>query len=163
MPKRNTYHSRGDFFRAKQEESETPEEHWRKVVSEAVLFFWKWKHNLSPAFSRLQIATANLKTHDRTLNSTFHSFANSEQLKNSLFKRVVPFWRKVISLEKNCEFKDIKKEDLLISTFINSVIDKKYTEKLIGEKTLNFKTTMDLVTQHYDANRGKTVTATNLL
>ena len=28
----------------------------------AVLFFWKWKYNLSPAFSRLQIATANLKT-----------------------------------------------------------------------------------------------------
>ena len=33
MPKRNTYHSRGDFFWAKQEENETPEEHWRKLVS----------------------------------------------------------------------------------------------------------------------------------
>ena len=58
----------------------------------AVLFLWKWKCNLSPAFSRLQVATANLKTHERTLNSTYHSFANSEQLKNSLFKRVVPLW-----------------------------------------------------------------------
>ena len=28
MPKRNTYQSRGDFFWAKQEENETPEEHW---------------------------------------------------------------------------------------------------------------------------------------
>ena len=27
MPKRNTYHSRGGFFWAKQEENETPEEH----------------------------------------------------------------------------------------------------------------------------------------
>ena len=51
MPKRNTYHSRGDFFWANQEDNETPEEHWRKLVS----------------------------------------------------------------LEKNCEFKDIKQEDLLIS------------------------------------------------
>ena len=58
----------------------------------AVLFFWKWKYNLLPVFSRLQIATANLKTHERTLNFTYHSFANSEQLKNSLFKRVVPLW-----------------------------------------------------------------------
>ena len=33
MPKRNTYHSRRDFFWAKQEENETPEEHWRKLVS----------------------------------------------------------------------------------------------------------------------------------
>ena len=33
MLKRNTYHSRGDFFWAKQEENETPEEHWRKLIS----------------------------------------------------------------------------------------------------------------------------------
>ena len=51
MPKQNTYHSRGDFFWAKQEENETREEYWRKLVS----------------------------------------------------------------LETNCEFKDIKQEDLLIS------------------------------------------------
>ena len=33
MPKRNTYNSRGDFFWAKQEENETPEEHWKKLVT----------------------------------------------------------------------------------------------------------------------------------
>ena len=49
----------------------------------AVLFFWKWKYNLSPAFSRLQIVTANLKTHERTVILTYHSFANSEQLKTA--------------------------------------------------------------------------------
>ena len=31
MPKRNIYHSRGDFFLAKQEEDEIPEEHWKKL------------------------------------------------------------------------------------------------------------------------------------
>ena len=30
LPKRNTYHSRGEFFWAKQEENDTPEEHWKK-------------------------------------------------------------------------------------------------------------------------------------
>ena len=58
----------------------------------AVFFFWNWKYNLSPAFSRLQIATANLKTHGRTLTLTYHSFVHREQLKNSLFKIVVPMW-----------------------------------------------------------------------
>ena len=56
----------------------------------AVLFFWKWKYNLSPVFSGLPIATANLKTLERTLSLKYHSFVNSEQLKNSLFKRAVP-------------------------------------------------------------------------
>ena len=91
MPKRNTYHSRGDFFWAKQEENETPEEQWRKLVS----------------------------------------------------------------LEKNCEFKDIKQEDLLISKFITSITDKKLWEKLIREKTLNRKNTMDPITQDSYEKRHK--------
>ena len=32
MPKRNTYHNRGDFFWAKQTEEETPEEFWRLML-----------------------------------------------------------------------------------------------------------------------------------
>ena len=32
MPKRNTYHSRGDFFWAKQEKEETPKDHWNKLI-----------------------------------------------------------------------------------------------------------------------------------
>ena len=71
MPKHNTYHNHGDFFWAKQEENETPEDHWGKIVS----------------------------------------------------------------LEKDCEFKDIKQEVLLISKFITSITDKKLRKKLIREKT----------------------------
>ena len=32
MPKRNTYHNRGDFFWAKQPEEETPEEFWSRLI-----------------------------------------------------------------------------------------------------------------------------------
>ena len=32
MPKRNTYHNRGDYFWAKQTEEETPEEFWRQLI-----------------------------------------------------------------------------------------------------------------------------------
>ena len=91
MTKRNTYYSRGDLFWAKQEDNETPEDHWRKLVS----------------------------------------------------------------LERNCEYKDIKQEDLLISKFITSITDKKRREKPIREKTLNLKTTMDLVTQDNYEKRHK--------
>ena len=100
MPKRNTYHSRGDFFWAKQEENESPDEHWRKLVS----------------------------------------------------------------LETNCEFKDIKQEDILISNFITSITDKRLLEKLIREKTLNFTTTMDLVTQgSYEKRHKQSTIPTALL
>ena len=70
IPKRKTYNSRGDFFWAKQEDNETPEDHWRKLVS----------------------------------------------------------------LERNCEFKDIKQEDLLISKFITSITDKKLRKNLLEER-----------------------------
>ena len=90
MPKRNTFHNRGDFFWEKQEENETPEDHWRKLVS----------------------------------------------------------------LEKDCDFKDIKQEDLLISKFITSITDKK-----LREKTQNLKTTVDLVTQDsYDKRHKQSTT-----
>ena len=32
LPKRNTYHNRGDFVWAKQAEDETPEEFWRRII-----------------------------------------------------------------------------------------------------------------------------------
>ena len=91
MPKRNTYHSRGDFFWAEQEENETPEDHWRKLVS----------------------------------------------------------------LDRNCECKDIKQEDLLISKFISSITHKKLRAKIIRKKTLSPKTTMDLVNQDIYEKRHK--------
>ena len=92
MPKRNSYHSRGDFFWAKQEDNETHEEHWKKLVT----------------------------------------------------------------LEKNCDFKNIKQEDLLISKFITSITDKKLREKHIREKTLDLKTTIELLTQNsYDRRHKK--------
>ena len=70
MPKLNVYHSRGDFVWAKQEENETPQVHWRKLVS----------------------------------------------------------------LEEDCQFKDIKQGDLLISKVITSNFDKTYEKNLSVRK-----------------------------
>ena len=91
MPERNTYHSCGDFFWAKQEANETPEKHWKKLIT----------------------------------------------------------------LEKNCEFKHNKQGDIFMSKFITSITDKKLREKLIREKTLNLKTTVELITQNSFDRRHK--------
>ena len=75
MPKRNTYHSRGDFFWAKQTEEETPEE----------------------------------------------------------------FWRRLIEIEKECNFNTISAEELLISKYMTAITDKKLRDKIMKEKTLEMK------------------------
>ena len=103
----------------------------------AVLFFWKWKYNLSPAFSRLQIATANLETHERILNLTYHSFANSEQLKNSLFKRVVPLWNVLPEKLKlgNQTYGNVKKrlKTFFNAQFVNDIDRPQYSQKCCSE------------------------------
>ena len=64
-------------------------------------------------------------------------------------------WRKLVSLEKYCEFKDIKQEYLLISNFLTSIINEKVREKLIRKKLPNPKLTMDLLTQDSYEKRHK--------
>ena len=85
LPKRNTYHNRGDFFWAKQSENETPEE----------------------------------------------------------------FWRRLIELEKECNFGTISAEELLISKYMTAITDKKLPIKkaefnfMLDLKTLISKTAID--------------------
>ena len=105
----------------------------------AVLFFWNWKYNHSPAFSRLQIATANLKTHERTINLTYHSFANSEQLKNSLFMSVVPLWNALPEKLKlgNQTYENVKRlKTFFNEKFGNDINRPQYNQKCWSEYRL---------------------------
>ena len=70
LPKRNTYHNRGEFVWTKQTESETPED----------------------------------------------------------------FWRRLIEIEKECNFENITAEELLISKYLTAITDKKLRDKLMKEK-----------------------------
>ena len=104
----------------------------------AVLFIWKWKYNPFPAFSRLQIATANPKTHERTSNLTYHGFANSEQLKNRLFKRVVPsLWNALPEKPKlgNQTYENVKKrlKTFFNDKFVNDIDRPQYNQKCWSE------------------------------
>ena len=91
LPKRNTYHNRGDFFWAKQSENETPEE----------------------------------------------------------------FWRRHIEIEKNCNFGTILAEELLISKYMTAITDKKLRDKLMKEKTLEMKKTIEMIKQNTYEKKNK--------
>ena len=91
LPKRNTYHNRGDFFWAKQSENETPEE----------------------------------------------------------------FWRRVIEIEKECNFGTISAEELPISKYMTAITDKKLRDKLMKEKTLEMKKTIEMIKQNTYEKKNK--------
>ena len=91
LPKRNTYHNRGDFFWAKQSENETPEE----------------------------------------------------------------FWRRFIEIEKECNSGSISAEELLISKYMTAITDKKLRDKLMKEKTLEMKKTIQMIKQNTYEKKNK--------
>ena len=91
MPKRNTYHNRGDFFWAKQTEEETPED----------------------------------------------------------------FWRRLIEIEKECNFNTISAEELLISKYMTAITDKKLRDKIMKEKTLEVKKIIELIKQNTYEKKNK--------
>ena len=91
MPKRNTYHNRGDFFWAKQTEDETLED----------------------------------------------------------------FWRRLIEIEKECNFKAISAEELLISKYMTAITDKKLRDKIMKEKTLELKKIIELIKQNTYEKKNK--------
>ena len=72
-------------------------------------------------------------------------------------------WKKLVTLEKNCDFKDLKQEDFLISKFITSITNEKLRVKLSREKTLNLKTTVERVTQNSCDRRQKQSTLSPVL
>ena len=72
-------------------------------------------------------------------------------------------YKKLITLEKNCDFKDVQQEDLLISKIITSITDKKLRVKLIREKILDMKTTVELLTQNSYDRRHKQSTISPVL
>ena len=91
LPKRNTFHNRGDVFWAKQSENEIPEE----------------------------------------------------------------FWRRLIEIEKECNFGTISAEELLISKYMTAITDKKLRDKLMKEKTIEMKKTIEMIKQNTYEKKNK--------
>ena len=58
------------------------------------------------------------------------------------------FWRRLIEIEKECAFEGITAEDLLISKFMTTITDTKLWDKLMKEKKLELKKTIEMIKQN---------------
>ena len=57
-------------------------------------------------------------------------------------------WRRLIEIEKECAFEGITAEDLLISKFMTAITDTKLRDKLMKEKKLELKKTIEMIKQN---------------
>ena len=67
----------------------------------AIKFYWEWKYYLLPAYSQLNLETACITSQGRTKKFYYQAHTRSEQMRNSLFKRVVPLWNVLPDKMKN--------------------------------------------------------------
>ena len=58
------------------------------------------------------------------------------------------FWRRLIEIEKECTFEGITAEDLLISKYLTAITDTKLRDKLMKEKKLELKKTIEMIKQN---------------
>ena len=70
-------------------------------------------------------------------------------------ERPEDFWRRLIEIEKECNFSTITAEELLISKYMTAITDKKGRDKLKKEKTLELKKTIELVKQNTYEKKNK--------
>ena len=98
----------------------------------AIKFFWKWKPNL-PAFSQLNSETARITNQDRTKKLYYRAHTRSEQMRNSLFKKVVPLWNVLPDKMKseNQTYDTLKKrlKKYFTEQFISDVDRPQYSRK----------------------------------
>ena len=57
------------------------------------------------------------------------------------------FWRRLIEIEKECNFNTISDEELLIWKYMTAVADKTNRDKILKEKTLELKTMNESIKQ----------------
>ena len=68
------------------------------------------------------------------------------------------FWRRLIEIVKECAFEGLTAEDLLISKFMTAITDTKLRDKLMNEKKLELKKTIEMIKQNtYERKTGKTL------
>ena len=65
------------------------------------------------------------------------------------------FWRRLIEIEKECNFNTISAEKLLISKYMTVITDKKLRDEIMKEKTLELKKVIELIIQNTYENKNK--------
>ena len=73
------------------------------------------------------------------------------------FRRETPeeFWRRLIEIEKECNFNTISAEELLISNYMTAITNKKLRDKIMNGKTLELAKKIELIKQNTYEKKNK--------
>ena len=78
---------------------------------------------------------------------TYHNRGEFFWTKQTKTETPEDFWRRLIEIEKECNFEIITAEELLISKFMTAITDKKLRAKLMKEKKPAMKRTIEMIKQ----------------
>ena len=88
--------------------------------------------------------------------NTYHNGGEFFWTKQTEAETPEDFWRRLIEIEKECNFESITAEELLISKFMTAITDKKLRDKLMKEKKPEMKKTIEMIKQNtYEKKNNK--------
>ena len=95
--------------------------------------------------------------------NTYHNRGDFFWAKQSENETPEEFSRRLIEIEKECNFGTISAEELLISKYMTAIRDRKLRDKLMKEKTLEMKKTFEMSKQNTYEKKNKKNTITEAL
>ena len=88
--------------------------------------------------------------------NTFHNWGEFFWTEQAESETPEDFWRRLIEIEKECNFENITAEELLISIFMTAITDKKLRDKLMKEKKPEMKKAIEMIKQNtYEKKNNK--------
>ena len=88
--------------------------------------------------------------------NTYHNHGEFFWTKQTESETPEDFWRRMKEIEKECNFKSITAEELLISKFLTAITNKKLRDKLLKEKKPEMKKTIEMIKQNtYEKKKNK--------
>ena len=87
--------------------------------------------------------------------NTYHNRGDFFWAKQTEDETPEEFWRRLMEIEKECNFNAISAEELLISKYMTAITNKKLRDKIMKEKTLELKKTIELIKQNTYEKKNK--------
>ena len=89
--------------------------------------------------------------------NTYHNQGDFFWAKQTEDETPEEFWRRLIEIEKECNFNTISAEELLISKYMTAITDKKIRDKVKKEKTLEMEKIFELMKQNKYEKKDKRI------
>ena len=125
----------------------------------------KYKMDIAELFRREEMTQTDkisIKELIRLFNEYFlpkrNTYHNREEFfwtKQAESESPENFWRRLIEIEKECNFENITAEELLISKFMTAITDKKLRDKLLKEKKPEIKKAIEMIKKNTYEKRNK--------